>query len=89
MPILAAAKKQLRAGERRRVANDRRRRAYREAVKAVETAIVRKDVTTAESLIPKMQKALDKAVKAGVLKKNTVSRKKSRIAKRIVSLKTQ
>ena len=37
----------------------------------------------ARNYFPAVQKALDKAVKQGILKANTASRKKSRLSKRI------
>jgi small subunit ribosomal protein S20 len=40
-------------------------------------------VEEAEKLLPRIYKALDKAAKRGVIKKNTASRKKSRMMKKI------
>ncbi len=74
MPNLQNAKKALRVAARKRVINDRRRRAMKVAVKSV------KSTKTAEDLSKAFQ-AIDKAAKRGVIKKNTASRKKSRLAK--------
>lgn len=43
--------------------------------------IAQKKIQEATNLLPKVAKALDKAAKVGVIKKNTASRKKSRLAK--------
>jgi len=42
-----------------------------------------KDKNEAKSIFIKLQKALDKAAKKNVIKKNTASRKKSRLAKKL------
>ncbi len=80
MPILPAAKKALRQSVKRRVINDSRRRAMREQVKAVKVISVKKDAAAARAAMPKVMQAIDKAAKRGVIKKNTASRKKSRLA---------
>ena len=51
----------------------------RDVVKAMRTLISAKKIEEAKALLPKLYKTLDKAAKVGVMKKNTVSRKKSRI----------
>ncbi|MGB9680899.1 MAG: 30S ribosomal protein S20 [Patescibacteria group bacterium] len=42
-----------------------------------------KDKNGAGSIFIKLQKALDKAAKRGIIKKNTASRKKSRLTKKL------
>ncbi len=76
MPNLENAKKALRVAARKRVLNDRRRRAMKVAVKSAKTV-----KTVAE--LSKAFQAIDKAAKRGVIKKNAASRKKSRLAKAI------
>jgi small subunit ribosomal protein S20 len=51
----------------------------RNAIKEVRVLISQKKTEEARLLLPKLYKALDKAAKVGVMKKNTASRKKSRI----------
>ena len=84
MPNLQNAKKALRSSDRKRVMNDRRRRALKESVKEVKSATVSgaDKKTTAENL-SKAYQAIDKAAKRGIIKKNTASRKKSRLSKMI------
>jgi len=81
MPNKNSAKKALRQDAKRRLENDRVRKVYREAVKAANKAIDAgaKDVT---ALLQTTQKALDKAAKRGVIKKNTAARKISRLMKK-------
>ena len=86
MPILKSAKKYMRVTSRRRTVNDRRRRALKENDKVVTEHINAKDAKAATEALPKYFKAVDKAAKAGVLKKNTAARKKSRMTKRIAKL---
>ena len=52
----------------------------RDVIKEVRTLISQKKIEEARLLLPKLYKTLDKATKVGILKKNTASRKKSRIA---------
>lgn len=47
--------------------------------KEIKKLITAKRIKEAKELLPKYYKALDKAVKENVVKKNTASRKKSRI----------
>ncbi len=55
----------------------------KEAVKDVSKAVSAKARTEAEKLLPLAYKALDKAVKRGVIKKNAAARKKSRLVRLI------
>ncbi len=80
MPISASAKKSLRVSERKRVVNDARRKTMREAVKNV-TKLAKGSKDEAKKNLSLAYQAIDKAVKRGVMKKNTASRKKSRLSK--------
>lgn len=79
MPITASAKKALRQTKRRRVANVRALTKVKTIAKEVRFLIQGKKFTEAKALLPRLYKAIDKAAKENVLKKNTASRKKSRI----------
>ena len=83
MPIIKAQKKSVRQSEKRRVFNDRRRRAMRLAIKTIKEFVAGKDYKSANDLIPTAYKAIDKATKRGVIKKNTASRKKSQVARMV------
>ena len=80
MPITSSAKKVLRASKRKRVFNLARKAKVRGVVKQVKKLLADKQGAEARALMPKVQKELDKAVKTGLLKKNTASRKKSRLS---------
>lgn len=86
MAITKSAKKAHRASLKKRVFNVRRKRTLSDAVKTVRKAVVA-DVKEAEKSLASAYKALDKAAKNGVIKKNTASRKKSRLAKAIARAK--
>lgn len=83
MPNIKSAKKALRQSKRRRSNNVQKLTALREAVKEVRKLIVAGKKNEAAALLPKAYQALDKAAKTNVLKKNTVSRKKSRLTRAI------
>lgn len=79
MAITKGAQKAQRQSERRRIFNVRRKSVMRDAVKAVQKAIVKNDAKAAETLLPAAYQAIDKAAKRGVIKGNTADRKKSRL----------
>ena len=80
MATSKSGNKSIRQAETKRVFNVRRLRAMRDTIKGVETA---KDAKEAEGLLPQAYKAIDKATKRGILKKNTAARKKSQLAKKV------
>lgn len=88
MPITKGAKKAVRVQSRKRVFNDRRKRAMRAAEKDMRKLIAAGKRSEAEEKLPEVYKAIDKAAKRGVIKKNTASRKKSRIVKAIQRVAT-
>jgi len=79
MAITKGAKKAIRTSQRKRVFNIRRKTALHDAVKAFKTNVTGGSLTEAQALIPSVYKAIDKAAKRGVIKKNTAARKKSRL----------
>jgi len=83
MPIKKSAKKALRQSKRRRTRNIQKKRKIKDLLKEVENLVSQKKIKEAKNLLPKVYKFLDKAVKTGLIKKNTASRKKSRITKLI------
>jgi len=87
MPIIQAAKKALRQSEKRRVLNLKRKRAMKDVVKTVRSLASEKKAVEAEKLLPEAYKAIDKAAKRGVIKKNTADRKKSRLTKFVAKSK--
>jgi small subunit ribosomal protein S20 len=83
MAITTSAKKAERASRRRRVFNVRRKGALKDATKDVKKTIDSGNSADAEKLLPAAFKAIDKAMKRGLIKKNTAARKKSRLVKAI------
>ncbi len=91
MAITSSAKKAIKVSARKRVFNLRRVRAMKSAIKearATATGVTGKSGDVQAKLSAAYQ-AIDKAAKRGVIKKNTASRKKSRIAKVIAKTTTK
>ena len=80
MPITTSAKKALRGSEKKRGFNKVKKELINKTVKQVKRLVAEKKFKEALALMPQVQKILDKSVKTGLLKKNTASRKKSRIS---------
>lgn len=83
MPITKSAKKALRQSLRRKVRNSQKMRKLKALLKEVKKLVSLKKIEGARELLPQVYKILDKAAKTGLIKKNTASRKKSRITKLI------
>lgn len=80
MPIIRSAKKALRVSLRKKVVNDKRRKDMKEAVKEIKVFTRDKKGAEAKAALSEAYKAIDKAAKRGVIKKNTAARKKSRLS---------
>jgi small subunit ribosomal protein S20 len=80
MPITSSAKKALRAGDRKKVFNLRRKNDLNKTVKEIRTLVGEKKVKEAQALLSKAYQTIDKSAKIGLIKKNAASRKKSRLA---------
>lgn len=80
MPITQSAKKALRSSDKKRVVNTRRKKNVEVAVKNVKKLASKGEKKAAQEALSLAYKALDKAVKTGLLKKNAASRKKSRLS---------
>ncbi len=81
-----SAEKRIRQTEKRTAINRARKSRVRTFVKKVETAIVGGSKEAAEAALKEAQPELHRAVTKGVMHKNTVSRKLSRLALRINAL---
>ncbi len=79
MPITRGAKKTLRGDAKKRVFNMRRSSAMKSVVKDIKKAVGEGNSKKASELVPAAYKAIDKAKKRGIIKKNTAARKKSRL----------
>jgi len=83
MPITSSAKKALRSSKRKRVFNLKRKGEMNNTIKEYKKLVLAKKEDEAKKLLPKLQKSIDKAVKTGLIKKNTAARKKSRLMKKL------
>jgi len=86
MPHHKSAEKRLRQTEKRTAINRARISRVRTFVKKVETAIASGDKGAAQTAFRDAQPELHRATTKGVLHKNTVARKLSRLAARINAL---
>lgn len=83
MPLTKSAKKALRQSLKRMGRNLQYKKKIKALLKEARLLVAQKKIQEAKSLLPQISKTLDKAAKVGVIKKNTASRKKSRISKLI------
>ena len=80
------AKKRIRRNENRAEINGARLSRIRTFVKKVETAIAGGDKEVAQAALREAQPEMARGVARGVLHKNTVARKMSRLSKRVAAL---
>lgn len=80
MPITKSAAKALRQSKKRHLGNLPFKRNFKAAIKEFRNELSAKNFEKAKSLLPKVYQAVDKAAKKNVIKKNTASRYKSRLA---------
>ncbi len=81
MPITRSAKKALRSSLNKKGVNDRRKKAYKEAVKKVQKLVKSKNLDGIKKTLSEAYQAIDKAAKKGVISKNTASRRKSLVSR--------
>lgn len=81
MPIKKSAKKALRQSIKRKETNLKRKDEMKNAIKKIKKLKSENKTEETLKLTSQAYKAIDKAAKAGVIKKQAASRKKSRLAK--------
>ncbi len=89
MAITSSAKKAIRNADKKRVFNLRRTREVKEITKEIQTLLSEGKVAEAKKLLPTAYKKIDKAAKMNTFKKNTASRKKSRLSAMIKKAETK
>jgi small subunit ribosomal protein S20 len=90
MPVVHKSTiKRARQSETRRQRNRAKINSARSVIKKVRTAVDQKDATLAQSLLTEAHSQLHKAVSKGVVKKNTASRKISRLSLQVNKLLPQ
>lgn len=83
MANIKSAKKRIKVTEVKTQRNRMIKSALKTAIKKFEAAVEAKNVDEAKALYVKAQKSLDMAAQKGVVHKNMVARKKSRLAAKL------
>lgn len=86
MANTASARKRIRQTAKRTARNHARKSRMRTFIKKVETAVASGDKTAAQAALREAQPEMHRAVTKGVIHKNTISRKLSRLTARIKAL---
>ena len=81
-----SAKKRIRRNSRMEVINKIRKNRVRSFIKKVELAIDKDDKKLAQEALTKAQPEMHRSVSKGVFKKNTISRKLSRLSSKIKNI---
>ena len=87
MPNIKSAIKRVSVIEKKTARNNMIKTGYRTAVKKFEKAVKEANVEEATKLFAEATKKIDQACTKGVIVKNTASRKKSRLAKKLNAIK--
>ena len=85
MPNIKSAKKRVKIIEKKTLRNNMIKSEYKTAVKKFEAAVAEGN-KDAEKLFKDAVKKIDGACSKGIIKKNTASRKKSNLAKKLNTL---
>ena len=86
MPNIKSAIKRVSVIEKKTLRNNMVKSEYKTAIKKFENAVL-EGSKDSEELFKKAVKSVDMACSKGVIKKNTASRKKSNLAKKLNSIK--
>lgn len=87
MPQIKSAKKRVLQSEKRRRNNMARKTAIKTAVKKVVFALDTNDVTIAQEMLSNVQSQMSRAAGKGVMHRNAVARRMSRLAKKVAAAK--
>ena len=79
--ITKSAQKAYRQNLKRRARNAKQKMAFKKLIKEYKKLVIGKEADKAKEKLSAVYKALDKAAKTNLLKKNTASRLKSRLTK--------
>ena len=83
MPNIKTEKKRVKIIEKKTLENNMIKTAYKTAVKKFEEAVASGNVEEAKALLSEATKKIDQACTKGVIVKNTASRKKSSLSKKL------
>ncbi len=81
MPITKSAKKAVRQSKRKGRRNTKKKVQLHDLLKEFEGLVSQGKKNEAKKMVPRVYKSLDKLAKAGIIKKNSAARKKSRVAR--------
>ena len=81
-----SALKRVRQTKRKTAVNRLRKTRLRHTVRTLRRLIESKDASGAQAAVPQTFSMIDRAAKWGIIKKNTASRYKSRVAHRIAKI---
>lgn len=87
MPNIVSAKKRVKVTKTKTLRNNMIKSAYKTAVRKFEESLVKEDKAAIESNFKNAISKIDKAKSKGVLKANTVARKKSTLASKLNNAK--
>lgn len=83
MPNIKSAKKRVGIIEKKTLRNNMIKSGYKSAVKKFESAVEAGNLEEAKTLFVEATKKIDQACSKGVIVKNTASRKKSNLSKKL------
>lgn len=81
-----SALKRVRMTERKTAVNQQRKSRLRHQIRTMRRLLEKKDVKAANEALPQTFSLIDRAAKWGIIKKNTASRYKSRLAVRLAKV---
>ena len=83
MPVHRSAAKRMRQSKKRQIKNRAVKSALKTKIKKFNKLLVDQKIDEARKILPDLLSTCDKAASQGVMHKNTASRQKSRLTKRI------
>ncbi len=83
MPNIKSAKKRVKIIEKKTLTNNMIKTGYKSAIKKFEEAVAKGNLEEAKVLFSEATKKIDQACTKGVIVKNTASRKKSSLSKKL------
>ena len=86
MPRRRTSLKAQRKDKKRRLRNLKISRDIKKAIKQFNAYLLAKNVTEAKTFLSSVFSKLDKAAKKGIIKKNNVARKKSRLSRTLLKI---
>ena len=88
MPNIKSAIRKVKRVKKQTIVNKSRKNRYKEALKKMQKLIEKKDSKEAKKYFAKFQSELMKVAKTGIIKKKNISRKISKISKKIKNIKS-